>query len=275
MSLLTSGRAAVLSLLVGTFSATYFKAEASDLESVSVPDAVYSHAIVGGLDAAKKATEGYLGVIAAFNGDLDRDGSLFRGLGTYGYYRDVGINFADINDNFLQGDVMLGYQVISDGVTIAGYVGADFQDHDLSPDDPAVPLRGSEAGFKVALDIETERNKQRPIYAALYGAYSTAFDSYSVVGRGGLNMGRLAIGPEGMLLGDVSGDAQRLGVFALTDVSLGGPTIGTLSASVGYQFVDNADSLYNFGEEGVYGTLQFTMAFGSARQESYRQGSYK
>lgn len=270
MSLSTTGRAVILGLLVGIWPVTYSNAEAGDFEPLKAPDAVYSYAIVGGVDAVKDATEGYLGVITALNRDLDRDGFLFRALGTYGFYKNVGLNFADVDDNFVQGDVMLGYQVIRNGVTIAGYIGADFQNHDLSPDDPGVPLRGNETGFKVALDIETERYKQAPYYYALQGAYSTAFDTYSVVGRAGLNMGRIAIGPEGMLLGDASGDAQRLGMFALTDVSLGGPTIGTLSASVGYQFVSNDDAPYSFGEEGVYGTLQFTMAFGEGRRQSYK-----
>jgi Cellulose biosynthesis protein BcsS len=267
-------RVAVVGSLLGLSPIIGGNAVASGFgtDPATAPDAVYSYAIVGGIDVVDKATEGYLGSIFAFNGDLDKDGFLFRSIGTYGFYEDVGNVVAGVDDRYWQTDVMLGYQVVRNGVTLAAYAGVDFQRHKLSPDDPTVVLRGTETGFKVALDIETERHNNSRIYFAAQGAYSTAFENYYALGRIGLNMGRIAIGPEAMLLGDESGDARRIGGFALTNISLGGATTGTLSASVGYQFVDDPDRFgSSFGEEGVYGTLQFTMAFGTLRQtESYK-----
>jgi len=233
---------------------------------------VYSIAIVSGIDITEGSREGYTGVIGAFNGDLDRSGFLYRILGSYGSYEyDTifpGPTPVSIDGDYLQGDIMLGYQIVSNGVSAAAYIGVDYQDHDLSPDDPGNPLRGSETGFKVALDIETQRYANAPVYAALDGAYSTAFDTYYVLGRLGMNFGKVAIGPEGMLLGDASGDAQRLGAFVLFDISFSPESVGTLSLSGGYQFVDNADDPIgrNYGEEGAYGTLKFTMAFGAGRK---------
>lgn len=49
---------------------------------------------------------------------------------------------------------MLGYQWIRGGIDIGAYIGVDYQDYDLSPDDSTSDLRGDEVGFKVALDIE-------------------------------------------------------------------------------------------------------------------------
>jgi len=273
MNLSKFSKAAVLGSVLGLSSMAGGSAIAGGYgaDPANVPDAVYSYAVVGGVDVVSKATEGYLGSIFAFNGDLDKDGLLFRSIGTYGFYKDVGNNVIGVDDRYWQSDVMLGYQIVRNGVTVAGYAGVDFQRHRLSPDDPSAVLRGTETGFKVALDIETERHNQSRMYFAAQGAYSTVFDTYYALGRIGLNMGRIAIGPEAMLLGDESGDARRIGGFALTTISLGGATTGTLSGSVGYQFVDNANSTgSNFGEEGVYGTLQFTMAFGTMRQQSYK-----
>ncbi len=233
---------------------------------------VYGYAVVAGFDRVDKATEGYVGSIFAFNRDLDRDGLLFRSISTYGFYKEVGNYVAGVDDRFWQGDAMIGYQFVRNGVTVAGYAGIDYQRHKLSPDDTSVKLRGSETGFKAVVEIETERNSQRGVYLAAEGAYSTAFDNYYALGRVGLNMGRIAIGPEGMFLGDESGDARRLGGFILSSLSLGETTAGTVSASVGYQFVDNANSTVgsNFGEEGVYATLQFTMAFGRVEHGAYK-----
>lgn len=224
---------------------------------------VYSIAIVSGFDVTEGSREGYLGAIGAFNGDLDRSGFLYRILGTIGSYEYDSFG-TDFDGDFWQGDIMLGYQIVSNGVTVAAYVGVDHQDHDISPVDPGNPLSGSETGFKVALDIETDRSRGAMLYGALESEYSTAFDNYAVLGRIGANWGGITIGPEGMLLGDVSGDAQRLGGFILFDLPLGTDTAGTLSLSAGYQFVDNADDPAgrNYGEEGVYGTVKFSLAFG-------------
>jgi hypothetical protein len=275
MSVTTSSsfRAIALATALGMSSALAPNAMAGDYRSdryapIVAPDVVYSYAIVGGMDAVKHAYEGYLGAIVALNQDLDKDGVLFRVLGARGFYEyDSGpFNF---DGDYWQGDIMVGYQFIRDGISFATFVGVDFQKHDISPFDPLNSMQGSETGFKVAVDIETERHIPSPVYFALRGAYSTAFDTYYALGRVGMNFGRFAIGPEAMLLGDDSGDAQRIGIFGLTDISLGGPTVGTLSLSVGYQFVDNAGDYWgrNFGEEGVYGTLSFSMAFGETRAE--------
>lgn len=99
---------------------------------------------------------------------------------------------------------------------------------------------------------------------ALYVDYSTAFDSYHALARVGYDFGYFALGPEGWVLGDGSGDAQRLGGFLKFDFPELGTFYGELLLSAGYQFVNGSDNDMsgNFGEEGAYATINFKTAFG-------------
>lgn len=228
----------------------------------SSDDYKFSWASVSGGEAFEDNYESYSGVYIALNGDLDANGFILRLLASTGEYE-----FNDLTNNidadYYQGDVMLGYQIIRDDINYSLLVGIDYEKHDLSPDSPQSKLRGSDIGFKVAWAFETERYKPSPVYWAVRGDYTTAFDTYYNLARIGYDVGRLVIGPEGWLLGDETGHAQRLGAFALYDINLG-DKVGTISLSGGYQFVDKADAVTGdkFGEEGGYGTLKFTMGFG-------------
>ncbi len=161
---------------------------------------------------------------------------------------------------YWQGDVMLGYQWVRNGYDLAVYLGVDYQDHRISPDDPDNKLRGSETGFKVAVDIESNDRINSPLYFAINGSYSTAFDSYYALARVGHKFGRITVGPEAWALGDVSGEAQRVGGFIAFDVPLG-HTTGTLLLSVGHQFGDHNDVRKGF-DESTYGTVNFRVPLG-------------
>lgn len=256
MSIQSWARAAALVLYVGMCSvSTAAKADGSDL--------VYSFATVSGTEVFEDSYESYQGIYLALNGDLDKDGLIFRVVGSYGQY-DFYDGTNNIDADYTQGDALLGYQIIRDDTTYSVLVGVGLERHSLSPASPSTRLNGSEVGFKVAWGAETERYKQSPLYWAIRGDYTTAFDTYYTIGRIGYDIGRFVIGPEGWLLGDDSGDAQRVGAFALYDLNLGNK-VGTVSVSAGYQFVDNHNSVSGgdyFGEEGAYGTVKFTMGFG-------------
>jgi Cellulose biosynthesis protein BcsS len=146
------------------------------------------------------------------------------------------------------------------------YAGVDFVNHRISPNDPFNPVSGNETGFKVALDIESHRHLGLPYYYSLEGAYSTAFDTYFLMGRLGVNRSAHIFGVEGWLLGDETGDAQRLGAFVSFDRQLRPDLLAEVSFSAGYQFVDDADRLCSsfFGSEGAYGTLNISFHFGGA-----------
>lgn len=223
-----------------------------------VGEPAYRGVIVSGGDVTQNAHEGYLGYYGAFNGDLSREGWIFRLYGTRGSYEyGDGSNSGD----WWQGDVMVGYQWVRGRLDIGVYAGIDHQNFGLANPDPLNELRGSETGFKVALDIESNGRDNSPWYFALIGSYSTAFDTYYGLARVGYNFGRFTIGPEAWVLGDVSGDAQRLGGFISFDLPLGGRSFGSLTFSVGHQFGDEVVSSKGF-DDGVYGTVGLRVPLG-------------
>lgn len=221
---------------------------------------VFRGVMISGGDITRNADEAYSGVYYAFNGDISRDGFILRLLGTRGFY-EYNVSGTQFDANYWQGDVMIGYQWIRGGTDIGVYVGVDYQDHKITPDDPLNKLRGSEVGFKVGLDIESNDRNTTGIYYALIGSYSTAFDSYYALARVGRKVGRFTVGPEGWVLGDESGDGQRLGMFVSFDVPLGRDLAGTFTVSGGHQFGDDADIRKGF-DNGAYGTVNFRLPLG-------------
>lgn len=236
---------------------------------------VYSHIIFTGGEVARDSWETYLGATWALNRDLSREGVLFRTMGSYGRY-DYQENCSDpgrcgggadpqnFDGRMWQGDVMVGYQWVRGNFDMALYAGVDFQNHRISPNDPFNPVSGHETGFKVALDLEAHRHTGLPYYYSLEGAYSTAFDTYFLLGRLGFNRNAFIYGVEGWLLGDETGDAQRLGAFVSFDRQLRPDLVAEISFSAGYQFIDDEGKLCGsfFGSEGAYATLNISFAFG-------------
>jgi hypothetical protein len=159
---------------------------------------------------------------------------------------------------------MLGYRV-NMGKAFGGvFIGADYQNFHLDPDDPFAEVRGTEWGFKVSADVATLRNGL-PYYLALEGNYSTAFRTYWARARGGINLHGVTVGPEGIVLGDLEFDAQRIGGFVIFDVPLL-PRLAPLEVSlhVGHQFVagsGNGTEGGVAGGEGTYGGVVLTFVF--------------
>jgi hypothetical protein len=245
--------------------------------SVNGTDVVYSHTIFTGGEVARDSREGYLGTVFALNRDLSRDGILFRVMGTFGTYEykencsiSGCVTPTDFDGRFWQGDAMVGYQWVRERFDMAVYVGIDSANHHISPAHPQNPVSGHETGFKVALDLESHRGNGQQHYFALEGAYSTAFDTYFLLGRVGLNRGGNIFGVEGWLLGDETGDAQRLGAFVSLDRQLRPDLLAEITLSAGYQFVDDADRICSsfFGSEGAYATLNVSFFFGGERRHT-------
>ncbi len=222
----------------------------------------YPFAVFSGAEVSEDARDSYVGLLLAMNGDLDRSGFLLRFLGYSGGYEYNGPGGLTDGDT-LQGDILFGYHWVRGRMDAAFFAGVDFADYDLTPDDLTNPVRGDEVGFKVAVDIDTNSSAAAPLYFALRGSYSTAFDAYYGILRVGHDFGKVTIGPEVWAIGDESGDAQRVGGFLAIDLNLGGGTVGQLSFSAGYQFVDddNAACGCSFGEEGGYATVKIWTAF--------------
>jgi cellulose biosynthesis protein BcsS len=216
----------------------------------------------GGYDVVKDATYAFDGVIVALNRDLSKDGWALR---AYGSRVDFDQNPTGDGRGW-QGDVMLGYLFHRRSMDGGIYIGADYQNYRLSPDDPTSHVRGTEWGFKVAGDITT--SDESPLYLSLEGSYSTAFNNFWSRARVGHNRSRLIYGIEGQAFGDESFLAQRLGAFLTFQVPLrpGRPPL-EITLSGGHQFVRNSnngdpsDGGSIGGGEGTYGTIVFSMAF--------------
>ncbi|MGB3720879.1 MAG: hypothetical protein DIU63_05965 [Proteobacteria bacterium] len=207
-------------------------------------------------DAFASTTALYL----ALNGDLAREGLAVRlAVTTDSYSYDYRWLPGDVDGDAWAVDGMLGYRWVRGDVTSAIFVGAEHQDHDLSPKDPFNPVRGSETGFKVLVEFTKLPTPHSPLYTDLTASYSTAFDTYHVDGRLGWAFGQFVVGPEVWFMGDEADDAQRVGGFLMTDLP---PLLfknfsSQLTLSVGYQFSDNDNGPSTFGAQGIYGAARF------------------
>ncbi len=230
---------------------------------------LYSTTVDGEVSFGKGATDLSVSATRALNGDIDKNGVVFRAEGALSLYtyNDVPTN---IDATQWEGSALVGYQIVRDSVTYAGYAGVDYQSFSLSPLDLGDPVRGDRVGAKFVVDIETEREKS--FYASLSGSYSTAFDTYFVRGRLGGKPGagevsnRIAIGPEFSAFGNEAFNAQRAGAFVYVPVQYDKHALGYLIAAAGYQWVQGVGSEAasppaTGGAEGVYATLSFSVSF--------------
>ncbi len=147
-------------------------------------------------------------------------------------------------------DVMVGYQKVMQSFLLRGFVGPEFENNALSPNNPADKTRGSDAGAKVQGELETTYNS--PFYGSAVGSFGTAKRRYWTRLRAGYDFQSLIVGPEGLALGNQSFDEQRVGAF-LTAKNVG-PV--WLSFALGYSR-KNA----NHGGDSPYGTIEVSTTF--------------
>ena len=212
-----------------------------------------STSIFFGADAGPTANAFYLGSVVAMNGDFSRDGVLVRALGVYGTYNyDAAVGH--VQGKYSLFDGMVGYQILRSGIRVAGYLGAEYQDHRLSPFDPNNPVVGGEAGFKVAGDITVGHGQ--PLYMILTGSYSTVFDTYWSRLRIGHTVKQVTFGPEGWWSGKENSEEKRVGGFV--GVRVAGTPI-EITGSGGYHFNDKGGIFAN--RDGAYGSLNVGLSF--------------
>jgi hypothetical protein len=214
-----------------------------------------SIAVFSGVDAGPNGNGFYLGAISALNGDFARDGVLLRGLGVYGTYEYLA-DTGNIHGRYSLFDAMIGYQFVRPGFRIAGYVGAEHQNHDLSPFDPTNRVVGGEFGFKVAGDVTLGPTKKDPLFLNLMGSYSSAFDTYWSRLRIGYKVDSFTFGPEGLLSGNEGNDARRIGGFVQMRVD---KTPLEITVSAGQHYNDKGGTFAN--KDGAYGSLNLGFSF--------------
>lgn len=213
-----------------------------------------------GVDFAKDSVYAYTGLVGSFNRDLGKSGLVWQAFGGYGSYSygNPSVAGGEVDGKLWQFSGLLGYLYARNNGSAAIYLGVDYQNHDLDPDDPSNKVRGNETGFKVAGDL---RHADGRFYGTLEGLYSTAFNSYWTRGRVGFMAGRFAFGPEGALIGNEGFDAQRIGGFLMMSHDYRAYRPVELTLSAGYQFLSDEGSASTVGGEGVYGGINLSIVF--------------
>jgi hypothetical protein len=136
------------------------------------------------------------GVLWAPSG-LDREGPVLKlmfGGGIY-HYLSGALGNADVRGEQLAGTILPGWRFVRGGVTMTVFLGYDFQQHRLTPDDPSAGLRGSYHGARAGFELWYQPNAAA--MAAAEASFSTVGPSYNVRLAAGLRAFELFyLGPE-------------------------------------------------------------------------------
>lgn len=155
---------------------------------------------------------GYSGILYA-PGGMDTSGLRVSVYGLYGKYRyaneDDGSTF---KARFASVDALVGYSRVFNNGAATLSVGANYQNHNVSPPDPDNPVQGEKLGFKVQGDFWTNPTERTLVLGI--GSYSTAFNTYYSILKFGYDFFGLGffIGPEVVALGNQRTDQQRVGL---------------------------------------------------------------
>lgn len=208
--------------------------------------------LFGGWDVREKTDYPYVGVIHHFSGDLLSSGFLVRALVYQADYEydSAAVAGGEVDGRATGGDLMIGYQKVYETYSARGYIGLDYEDHDLSPNNVFDSNRGSDTGVKVQVELETDY--ALPKYGSLIASYGTAKDRYWARLRGGYDFSGYVVGPEVLLTGDDEYDESRIGVF----VTLRKILPVSLTVSAGY-----SDSDDNRGDSSGYFTFEISRTF--------------
>jgi Cellulose biosynthesis protein BcsS len=251
----TQGRLRVLA--AGTALLTFACANAA-----GAADKPQAYEVEAGFDAAPQSLYWYSQVIAALNGDMAKDGFRLRTYGSLAAFQYASTAVVGTVDGELwQVDVMPGYQVVRGSATFGGYVGFDYQQARLSPNDPTNKVSGTATGAKVEGHVYYYADAKQPIEASFNAQYSTAFDTYYAELRVGARLvDKLFIGPDASVDGDTGYDAQRLGGYAKYSFELTKGVPLDLTLIAGHQFVSGGGSGFG-GGAGTFGTLELDTNF--------------
>jgi Cellulose biosynthesis protein BcsS len=125
---------------------------------------------------------------------LDQQGLVLKlmfGGGVY-HYTSGALGNADVRGELLSGAILPGYRFVHDKLIATFYLGVDFQDHHLTPNDPSAELRGSYFGVRTGFEVWYEPTAMTmitadasvssigPSYNARLAAGFRAFDAFYV-----------------------------------------------------------------------------------------------
>jgi hypothetical protein len=128
---------------------------------------------------------------------LDQDGPVLKlmfGGGVY-HYISGALGNTDVRGEELAGAVLPGWRFVRGSLTFTAFLGADFQHHRLTPDDPSAGLRGSYAGARTGFELWYQPTAATMIAAD--ASVSTIGPSYNVrLATGWRAFDTFYIGPE-------------------------------------------------------------------------------
>ncbi len=201
-----------------------------------------------GVDSIVDSTFAYTGGIIALQPRPNAKSNIliqgFAGRGEFNYPSTLSTD-GEVDGvlTWLRGTV--GYQTSAGNIRLTGHVGIDYQDYELSPNDPGNPVNGPETGLFVSGDVET--NNPKPFFFSAMGQYSTAYEWYwsrvrpgFALGQGDYAFQKVIFGPEGIFFGNIGFDAQRFGGFLSFPVKLGKTPL-SITFSGGYQWIGGDD----------------------------------
>ncbi len=138
---------------------------------------------------------------------------LFRDLSACGRYKydSTAVSSGHVNGDYKAFEALVGYKKNFDSFVLLSYIGAEFEEHDLSPKNIADRNRGNHWGGKARVDLETNFSSQN--YGNLIATYGTARDRYWVRARGGRDFSGYVVGPEIIATGDREAHEERIGAF--------------------------------------------------------------
>ena len=128
---------------------------------------------------------------------LDRDGPVLKlmfGGGIY-HYLSGALGNIDVRGQLLAATVLPGWRFVRDGFTVTVFLGYDFQQHRLTPDDPSAGLRGSYSGARAGFELWYQPTTTTMVAAD--AALSTIGPSYNVRLAAGVRaLNAFYVGPE-------------------------------------------------------------------------------
>jgi hypothetical protein len=242
-----------LALSVGLLGATGGVGVAADIPT-KAPVAATGPSWVwfGGAAVDKSGWFADIGTVGAFNRNLNLPGWLFRARGGGGHYEYNRTTTLKQGVDYQVGEFMLGYQWFMGQTRVSVYGGANVEHHD-NPD-PNARVKGTKWGGKVQAEMFSNINPTW--YSLLLGNYSTAFDSYFVLGKLGYRINpAVSIGPEAAALGNERFDAARAGGFVAFEIT----SSASIIVSGGYSWDERRNSLND--NSGGYGTVHARLMF--------------
>lgn len=240
----------IAQVCVATLLLPYTEAQAGNKDDEK--ESVTASEFYVGFDVERRAYDIFTGVTTAANGNMEKSGVLLRAEAEYSHFSYQSGDLGTVEGNQPSGSVLLGYQWVRKNYTFAAFIGPDFENVSLAPNDPAAKVKGFEAGAKVAGEFTAE--DEGPLSLRIRGNYSTAFDSYWARIRTGYKIHDFVVGPELTAEGDDSFNARKAGGFVSVPVKLILNKPMEISVSGGFQWVGEPGGGGAGGESSAGGT---------------------